>query len=249
MNREVSLVMPIYGAWDYAKRCAESFLKHTPGNKVVYAIDDGSPEKPPDDFWTTTEGVEYVRFDDNRGLTAGWNHGLNMSRDNGDLYAVCGNSDLVFTKGWYEPLREALFLIYGLVGPVTNAPGHCPWQDINRYGLKVSSDDDEEINRIAALCAEKCPVKPIMARINGFCMMAAVETWHDNSYNGDNVFSPHNRMTGNEDDVQWRFKLNSRAVGYVPRSFVFHYRSVSRPEALKRSSSKGAIRPGKGVVR
>jgi GT2 family glycosyltransferase len=243
MRRELLFILPTYGHFAYARRCLESFVNHTPQDMYyVLVIDDGSP----DWFEQRTQDwpflpVSYIHYTHNLGLTRSWNHGLSLARRLGFEYTLCGNSDLLFTDGWYEPMKDALET-FDLVGPVTNAPGHASWQNVNHVYDFQLSDDPQYLNKVAlSLRGYKQPA--VSCRfVNGFCLMAKTKTWWANAFDRDFVFDPKCRLTGNEDELQKRWNRRGCKIGFVPRSFVFHYRSVSRPQALSQPESTGAYR-------
>ena len=245
MRSELLFILPTYNHFDYAARCLQSFVRYTRiDNSFVAVVDDAS-----DDWWKLDHVAQWsqcnrslTHFHEHAGLTRSWNYGLRLARDTGLEYTICGNSDLLFTEGWYHPLKTALNSGYDLVGPVTNAPGHAPWQNINNFLTFDPTDDPARLDEYARqLCVEQPPV--VHAKfINGFFLMAKTSVWWDNAFDKDNVFNPSQRLTGNESELQQRFTANGKNIGFVPRSFVFHYRSVSRPDALGCKSSNGAFR-------
>lgn len=244
---EVCLIVPTYNHLDYAHRCIDSFIKTTENvDSHVLLIDDCSPD------WKDMEwpdcNLTIHRYDTHGWLTRSWNYGLYMAMTLKHTYTICANSDLLFVDGWYEPLRNALDS-HSFVGPITNTPGHCGHQNIKNYGIVVDTDDIHILNRYAEMC-RRFPTAPVKTNlINGFCMMASTDTWWKCKYDEKNVFNPAMRLVGNEDEFQRRLRAKGLSIAYVPQSFVFHYRSVSRPAALSGSASRGAFRPGVGIIR
>ncbi len=247
---EVCLIIPTYGNFDYAYRCIESFIATTENvDSHVLVIDDASDKWDPDYEWPQCN-LSVYRFEQRAGLTRSWNYGLYIAKQLNHTYTICANSDLLFVGDWYNPLKQALE-VHDLVGPITNTPGHCTHQNIDKFGITITSDDPEALNN----CAEHCSKINVLGtsivthRINGFCMMAKTNTWWSCSYDAVHVFDPAMKLTGNEDEYQRRLYAKCKSVAYVPHSFVFHYRSVSRPEALFKPESKGAYRHGEGFVK
>jgi GT2 family glycosyltransferase len=240
---ELFLIIPTYRQFEYARACLKSFYDNKPDcDALVAIIDDGSPDwyDYGREWWAPYPHLR-VHFAENDGLTRSWNKGLRMARDVGARYTICGNSDLLFTPGWYEPLRDGLKSV-DLVGPVSNAPGHCSWQDVRKYAQFEVSDDSQKLAEHAVLLKNK-PMRAIRTfRINGFCMMAETNTWWSGAYDDTHVFDPKRKLTGNEDELQIRWLRKGRRIGYVSRSYVFHYRSVSRPAALALPASRSAYR-------
>jgi glycosyltransferase involved in cell wall biosynthesis len=244
-ERELLFILPTYGQFNYARSCVESIVKNTqPGTYTIAIIDDGSPDWAAQNISQWPSCPKFcVHFAENNGLTRSWNLGLNLARTYGFKYAICGNSDLLVTEGWFEPLKEALETGFDLVGPITNAPGHANWQSLRQYCRFKATDDRAYLNSIARMVRGYHSNGAIGCNyINGFCMLAKTETWWAGAINDGNVFDPKYKLTGNEDELQKRWKQANRVFGFVPQSFVFHYRSVSRPDALVCWASKGAFR-------
>jgi GT2 family glycosyltransferase len=258
----VEVIIPTYGALDYAVAAAESCLTTCKVlSPSVTVIDDASPEMQGKDdaawdaiFGTLTRKYPRGRFDlirneENEGLTACWNLGLYFAACNSYDYAICGNSDIIFTPGWDIALVKALETL-DLVGSVTNAPGTEVAQDVSRYSpeLYQLTDNPEYLAKLAQDLHNRYGGAYIEKPINGFFMMAKTSTWWNNRYDitRNDVFRPRNDfnskgqrnptplMTLNEYEFQARLRQNGGRVGFCPGSFVFHYRAVSRGDAYKR---------------
>jgi GT2 family glycosyltransferase len=209
-------------------------------------IDDASTEWGDIDWncWPSPKGIE-LHFSRHAGLTRSWNAGLVLAAERSADYAVCTNSDVLFSKGWFGPLASALRNGFHLVGPLTNAPGHASWQNVAPFYEPLGSpfsDADEQLDEISN-AIRKHLVGPIEAPINGFFMMARTATWFKGALTRDCVFDPHYPLVGNEVELQRRWSRAGFRIGFVPQSYVFHYRSVSRPEGLEGKMGYGAYRP------
>lgn len=242
MAHSLLVVVPTFGGFDYAKAACESLVATTPG-AVPLVVDDGSKE------WGSLSRAEwpaackYHHFGKNDGLTRSWNLGLRHARDNGFEYATCANSDVLFTPGWFEATAWALANGVDLAGPLTNAPGHQPKQQVSRHlpDFKLS-DDAAYLAQVADRLARKNRELFTPLRVNGFCMTARTETWWRGAHDGQSVFDPKFKMTKNEDELQGRWKRLGLVSALVPASFVFHYRGVTR-----RGGNRG--REGQGWLR
>jgi GT2 family glycosyltransferase len=247
----VALIVPNHNTLDYSIRCIESFLRYTPRHIfscTVLLVDDSDDGE----FYLKTSEMtfdnrcklHYSMLSANAGVTAAWNYGLQYLR-NITQYTICTNCDILFTLDWWRALHTLLqYDTCELIGPITNAPGHCTYQDAASYGIDKISDDIEHLyavsNRIygATVPSQYYYVE----RINGFFMMAKTDTWWKYAYSSTEVFDPKYVMTGNEDEFQARAKEKGMKIAYTPNSYIFHYRSVTRPEALNRPEAKGAYR-------
>lgn len=250
----IAFVLPLFNKFAYGRRAALTFLKYTQAPTHVIAVDDASPYYGKQDWvaWRapaqhadgSDDGVgipedqlTFKHFGENGGLTRSWNFGLRIARDIGAEYVICGNSDVLFTPGWEDGLIHQLNSGYHLVAPVTNAPGptnHGKQQVANYYpGYRVQ-DNPEYLARVADYLKQHCPPNVVVnTPVNGFFMMAKTETWWLGKYTDEHVFNPKNKMTKNEDELQGRWRKRGFKTGFVPNSFIFHYRAVSRGDRYK----------------
>lgn len=253
-DESVCIIIPTYEHFDYVKKCLNSLKNNLPENVIVYPfiIDDASKgwdnfcKELPDNYLPNL--VKY-HFTDNDGLTRSWNCGLNYANTIKAKYTVCTNSDILFSPNWFEPLVDVLNDGITLVGPVTNAPGHCPWQSVTNFNVNVFDDKNSNIASISTMLKKQYSGYIQTTRINGFFMMAKTEEWFANKFDTETVFNPKFKLVGNEDEFQTRLSLNNKKIAFVPSSYIFHYRSVSRGDKIAFTPvSAGAYRMNKGVI-
>lgn len=237
----IGFVLPTYGKFLYARRAAETFFKHTPDGHVIL-VDDGSPLFHRQDWTVWKDGlpsdrIQIIRFEENAGLTRGWNVGLRAGCDLGLGYLIAGNSDVLFTPGWSDGLVTCLESGWSLVGPVTNCPGwtNSGRQHVSRFCPDYQvSDDERELARVAeTLAGLHQPTFAVESLINGFFQMASADSWLSGMFDSSHFYDPANRMTKNEDELQSRWLKLGRKIGFVPRSYILHYRAVTRGERHK----------------
>jgi glycosyltransferase involved in cell wall biosynthesis len=255
---KIAVIIPVYEKYLYALRAVESCFKYT-SNCLVIVEDDASPDFSADMY----NGARYIKedgsavhvnvFPKNGGLTRSWNHGLRVARDMGADYCVCGNSDIVFTEGWSKGLIHALNNGYHLVGPLSNAPGTtCPSgraQVDKHFKGYETTDDSEYLNKVARSLGRTNAKKVIAGPVNGFFQMASLPTWWEKPYDDKNVYSTHgrHRMTGNEDELQRRWRKAGRKTGIALSSFIFHYRAVTRGGRHKKGRWFRLVNPKRDV--
>jgi len=242
---KVGIIIPSFNHFDYVHLACESASK-TPG-AVVIVVDDASPQWPGDrivrGYLPSTVPFVIRRYDKNAGLSRSWNAGIRICHDMGLPYAVCGNSDLVFSEGWWDPLEAAL-ATNDFAGPVTNAPGHVSAQNVAHYYPNYRlSDDPDDIDLTSRILRDRKGDFIERSMVNGFCIAGRTESFLRLSRE---PFDPSIPLAGNEDDFFDRAKEKGTTTCIVPSSFVFHYRSVTRrfghPER-----EQGAVRlPGCG---
>lgn len=228
----VAIIIPTYGHWDYCQLAIESAAR-TPGAHLLI-IDDASPQWIGEARlagWCGKTPFTIIHYAKNAGLSRSWNAGLRIARDMGIPYTVCGNSDLVFAKGWFSEIEKGLRL-HDFAGPVTNAPGHHSVQDVTKYlpsyQLSDNPDDIDDTQRfLSGLVGDRSALIG-RSMMNGFCMAGRTESWFKAAHTPDSVFDPGIPMAGNEDDFFERAHTRKTTGCIVPKSFVFHYRSVTR---------------------
>lgn len=235
---QLAVIFPVYGQFDYALDSLRTLARHANGlPTLAIVVDDFSPSRPANiqqEYLKAVAGssVELLYHEHTRnfGISGSWNWGLLQANQREIPYTVAGNSDVLFTPKWWEPLIKALENGYSMVGPITNAPGDQKSQNVDRYfpGYRVT-DDDRYLLKVADYVAEHHANKVIETSVNGFFMMAAREVWLRHTHERTRaVFSPKLRMLGSEYHLQKRLHSIGQKTGIVPSSFIFHYRSVSR---------------------
>lgn len=246
-NSTTLIILPAYGHFDYVYRTVVSIEKMDQAFRPDYVVIDDASEE-----WPTIEWHKFpdpdcwkVHFSDRGALTRSWNHGLTLARKYDYKYAVCANTDLLFTATSLERLADAIESGFDLVGPVTNAPGHCLWQDVRPFITEASqarlNDSPQSLSEIEEEL-KRLEVRPIECAINGFCMAAASATWWNGAFDRESVFNPSFPLESNEIELQNRWYAKGFKKAMVPKSYVFHYRSVSRPEGLLENIARGAFR-------
>jgi len=241
------LVCPVWQAYVYFRKTVESFFRYTPLelNPICIALDDAtsSPQfreqnwdyfyaGPSLDRALPRERICHRYFHENAGLTRSWNAGLSIARELGAQYAIAGNADILFTPGWERALIHFLNQGVRLVGPVTNAPGRTnrQRQSVRNYFPNYKVNDDREyLHKVAGYLWRNHGVETIRyMMINGFFTMSTLAHWFEGAFDPHHVFDPSKKMQGNEDELEVRWQRKHWKIGFVPGSFVFHFRAASR---------------------
>jgi hypothetical protein len=212
-------------------KAVQTAIANTP-DSLVMVVDDASPEWR-EDIWQKFPQHRLIlhRFPKNdKNLTRSWNWGLSKAKELGIPLTVVTNSDVMFPAGWSRTLSRTLLEGRAdLVGPVTNAPGHKPKQQIARImkGYKIT-DDLKYLDSVQKFVEVKYPQELWFTTVNGFCMAAKTDTWFSGAFNSECVFNPKHKMTKNEDELEGRWLKMGKTIAICPSSFVWHYRSVTR---------------------
>lgn len=256
------IVIPTFGAFDYAATAVRTALDHTTtADPHVYLVDDASPDRDGwDEFVASLDEtrLSFHRFEENGGLTRSWNRGLHFAVCGGFDYCAVANSDLLFAPGWDRAILRTLEH-HALAGPLTNAPGTSQEQYVGKYSKAYDREAGDDWRNIVAVQKELDGRSPASspATLNGFCMVAKTGTWDLHRYSPGCVFKPRNDasskgvanptplMTLNEYELQGRWLHKGLVPAIALGSYVFHYRAVSRGDAYRRGDwfrKKGAAK-------
>lgn len=99
------MVVPVYGAHDYFRRCLASLRRHTDlsRDRLVVVLD--GPGQEPARAAAEEAGAHILQNDERRGFVVSANRGMAASSND----VVLLNSDTEVTAGWLEKLRAAAY--------------------------------------------------------------------------------------------------------------------------------------------
>lgn len=105
----ISIIVPVYNAEAYIKRCIESILNQTYKNIEIILINDGSIDKSGDicETYANVDNRIIVRHTENKGVSSARNLGISIA--NGKYIAFVDADDFV-SPIMYENLHKALIL-------------------------------------------------------------------------------------------------------------------------------------------
>lgn len=169
LKNKISIIIPIYNAFEDLKKCIESVFNNTFGDYELILINDNSTDrriKPfLDSISESNDNVIVIHNDDNKGFVKNVNIGLNLSKSD----VVLLNSDTIVSPNW---LLKLVSLAYskdnvGTVTPISNNAGAFSIYDDESENLPSTLS----INDIANII-EKSSDKIFMNAPtgNGFCM-------------------------------------------------------------------------------
>ncbi len=118
-----SVVVLVWNALEYVRRCADSLLEHTGEDCELIFVDNGSQQETLAylaELDGRCERAKVIYNGENLGFAAGNNIGMAAA---GGRYICLLNSDAVVTDGWLDRMITAAESRpgVGLVGPVTNS--------------------------------------------------------------------------------------------------------------------------------
>lgn len=236
----LAIIIPTYGAFEYALLTVQTAARSVPSARLI-VVDDASPDWNTDweaELQALSARISIKRYDENEGLTRSWNYGVQLALDEGFPYIAAGNADLRFPLGWWEPLRDVLDHGTGFVGPLTNAPGGDAFQDIRRYHTDYVQDHEQSaIDELQQMLLAKPTRQAKRSRLSGFLIAGSAEAFEAARFSEDDIYDPAYRMVGNEYQLQRLAAKRGITSRVALRSFVYHFRSVSRGLNNRRTDS------------
>jgi GT2 family glycosyltransferase/ubiquinone/menaquinone biosynthesis C-methylase UbiE/glycosyltransferase involved in cell wall biosynthesis len=219
-NPLVSIIIPMYGKWEYTLQCLYSIYMNLPMNSAieVIVIDDCSPDNS-GEIISQVKGIHYVKNSCNLGFIGSCNYGASLAKGK---YLYFLNNDTVITPSAIEELIGTfeIFPLAGLVGSKLIYPdgslqeaGGIIWQDASGWNFGRNQN----------------PCMPMYnyAREVDYCSGASIMIARE-VFKGlglfDDVYAP-----AYYEDVDLAFKVKEAGlrVIYQPLSRVIHFEGVS----------------------
>lgn len=117
-KNKVSIIIPVYNAEDYLKRCLDSIICQTYKNIEVIAINDGSTDESRnilDDYANKHKGIIFAYHQENIGVSSTRNKGIKLAT--GDYLMFMDNDDYIdidcIEKFVYEISRNDYDVVIG----------------------------------------------------------------------------------------------------------------------------------------
>ena len=223
LNKKVSIIIPIYNAFEDTKKCINSVLKNTRIPYEIILIDDCSPDKRIKVLLDEIEdfpNVKIIRNQENKGFVKNVNIGIQNSE--GDVVLL--NSDTVVTPKWLQKLVLAAYSDnkIGTVTPFSNAAGAFSVPEI---GKENEIPEDLKLDGMANL-VEKVSTN-FNLRVptgNGFCMFIK-----RSAINDVGLFDEENFGKGycEENDFCMRAEYKGWSHIIDDSTYIYHKKSVS----------------------
>lgn len=226
----------------YTDIALKSLFGSTKDPLMVFVMDDGS-DVPYKVKIEAPRGstIAVVRNPEPQGCLAVWNDIVTRwaSMRDGPDYLLITNNDVVFARGALEAMKWCFEeeADCGIVGPITNAPGHVPQQGTGEPREEVGSF----LSRASGASPESFPV----TFVNGFCFMLRrdrlvsddiekrrrpLKTWALPKRVVTNTFRPEipgEKNYGGEDTYQDRMREAGYSAYIACGAYVYHFKDVS----------------------
>ncbi|MFN3926863.1 MAG: glycosyltransferase [Pseudanabaenaceae cyanobacterium] len=167
----LTIVIPIFNAYDFTKECIESVLKHTDRRHQVMLIDDASTDTRIScllDQFIEIPNITVIKNSQNQGFVKNCNFSFQASDQNTDVILL--NSDTIVTSNWAEKLIVAAYSNpkVATVTPLTNDGTICAipqWLEHNEIPEGFTIDSFAKL--IELISYRTYPTLPTAV---GFCM-------------------------------------------------------------------------------
>lgn len=228
VSKRISIVIPVYNAFDETVACIESVLKHTTHPYRLILVDDRSPDPR---IWPMLKSyasahkhVVAVQNECNVGWTGTVNRGVELAEQDD---VVLLNSDTLVTPRWLEKLVDTAgsHPNVGTVTPLSNAAGAFSIPENNTVNELPPGMAVEDMAWLVESLSRR--IRPSVPTGNGFCMYVARTAWTAVGGMDQERFP---QGYGAEND----FCMRASAAGFVhlvdDATFIFHKNSASFQE-------------------
>lgn len=215
----ISIIVPIYGKYNYTLRCLASIQRHLPGLPFeVIVIDDCSPDESRD-ILANVEGIRLLLNEENQGFLRSCNIAAKAALGE---YLYFLNNDTEVTQGWLESLVSTFdkFPGAGLVGSklvypdgVLQEAGGIIWRDGSAWNFGRYQDPSDPVYCYARE-TDYCSGASIMVPTSLFHELGGFDELYLPAYCEDS-------------DLALRIRSRGYRVIYQPQSVVVHYEGVS----------------------
>lgn len=226
---KISIIIPIYNAFEDTSKCIESVLKHTKIPYELILIDDCSPDKRINALLDKMEKnpvIRIIRNNQNKGFVKTINIGIKSTK--GDVVIL--NSDTIVTPKWLTKLVIAAYSnnLIGTVTPLSNAAGAFSIPPIEPEFLDNHQMEMEDIANTVEKVAAKSYIE--VPTGNGFCMFIKRSL-----IDKIGLFDEENFDKGycEENDFCMRALENSWINIIDESTYIYHKRSASFSDEKK----------------
>lgn len=107
LGKKVSIIIPVYNAYDETKKCIESVLKYSNYYELILINDKSTDKRVPEllNSYSEDSNVTIINNENNLGFVASVNVGLKNSSND----VILLNSDTIVTPNWLNKLKIAAY--------------------------------------------------------------------------------------------------------------------------------------------
>ena len=221
-EKEISIIIPIFNAYEDTKKCIESVLEHTTVKFKLILIDDKSTDSRISellDEYENFKNILIIRNKVNKGFTKNVNIGIKNSSND----VILLNSDTIVTPRWVQKIIISAYSdkLIGTLTPISNA------SDISVPVMNQNNEIPSFLNVDSmSLLVEKVSANGnlIAPTGNGFCLFIKRDVINDVGLFDEDNFG---KGYGEETDFTMRAKSKGWKNARNDSIFIYHKRSAS----------------------
>ena len=222
-DREVSIIIPIYNAYEDVKACIESVLRNSTGKYELILINDASTDKRIGELlkeYEENSNIKIIHNKKNLGFVSTVNIGLKESEND----VILLNSDTVVTAKWMEKLITAAYSNEKIatVTPLSNNAGAFSTPIIARENIIPDGLTIDSMANIVEKVSNHVYIR--VPTGNGYCMYIKRTAIDDVGCFDDETFK---RGYGEENDFCMRLKEKGWEHIIDDSTYIFHKGSSS----------------------
>ncbi|MCE7697902.1 MAG: glycosyltransferase [Methanobacterium paludis] len=222
-DKKISVIIPIYNAFEDTKKCIESVLEYTKIPYEMILIDDCSTDKRIAILLDEMEEIPYVhviRNQENKGFVKNINTGILNSKED----VVLLNSDTIVTPKWLQKLVVAAYSDkkIGTVTPLSNAAGAFSVPEIGKENKIPESLTINQVANLVEKVSDNANLK--IPTGNGFCMFIKRRIINDVGLFDEENFG---QGYGEENDFCMRVLEKSWTNIMDDSTYIYHNGSAS----------------------
>lgn len=224
MNKNITVVVPIYGDWSSLKTCIRSLIKHLPQEHTVILLNDCGPdvesiEKSIKIAIKGRDNFIYARNPKNLGFVQTCNRAvMEIDKTGNDILLL--NSDTKVTKKFYKYMQEVLYSENN-IGAVTSRSNNATVWSVPMNGRLANHRTMSYI--FYRLIRARLPDMYVTPTIHGFCVLIRRSVIKKYGL-FDEIYG---KGYGEENDFAMRIRANGWMTAVANKSYVFHYESRS----------------------
>ncbi|MBO7719051.1 MAG: glycosyltransferase, partial [Methanosphaera sp.] len=233
LHRKVSIIIPIYNAYEETTECIRSVLENTHIDYELILIDDASSDERIGALLDELKDISFIRVIRNK-TNQGFVKNVNMGMKQSSNDVVLLNSDTKVTPKWLSKLVISAYSSDNIatVTPISNSSD----LSIEKLGL---DDNQEVLNNYSYQVNKLADTDKLVSPTgNGFCLYIKREVLEDIGY-FDEIFG---MGYGEETDFTSRATANGWINIRNPSVFIYHKRHASfkkeNTDKLKQNNKK-----------
>jgi|GEM_PF-1641380 len=222
-SKTYDILIPIYNAYDYVKKCIESVVNYTKENHNIYLLDDASTDTRIlpmlKAFEKTNTNIKVLASKSNMGFIENMNRGFSISQND----VIILNSDTEVTENWVEKLDVCANSNnrIGIVSPLSNNATILSVPEFNSSNKLPDGMTVQNFSEIVERCSTKA--YPEIPTAVGFCMLIKRNVLNEVGY-FDKAFG---LGYGEENDLCERSKLAGYKIVCCDDTYIHHYGEAS----------------------